>query len=199
MAINVTKICNMAILHVGGNKISSINDDSVEARICEVHYEQSRDKVLEDKDWTFATTRAEIAQNAVDPVFGYQSSFTLPSDCIRVIEAWDSADDMLFRDRSNPLEWEKEENNISADSQGSLFIRYIKRIETASRFSAGFVDALSLHLAFKLAVPIAQSRSLQTDMMNLYLRSVKDAANADGMQGRSKRIRSSRLVNVRTR
>ncbi len=199
MAINVTKICNMAILHVGGSKISSINDNSVEATICEVHYEIARDKVLGDKDWTFATSRAEIAQNAVDPVFGYQGSFTLPSDCIRVIEAWDSADDMQFRDRNNPLEWEREENNISADAQGSLFIRYIKRIETTSRFSAGFVDALHHYLAYLLAVPLAQNKGLQTDMMNLYLRSLKDAANADGLQGRSKRIRSSRLVNARLR
>ena len=199
MAINVTKICNMAILHVGGNKILSINDSSVEAIVCETHYDVARDKVLEDKDWTFAVSRAEITQNAVDPVFGYQSSFTLPSDCIRVIEAWDSMDDMMFRGRSNPLEWEKEENNISADTEGSIFIRYIKRIETTSRFSAGFVDALSLYLAHKLAVPIAKSTRLQTDMMNLYLRSVKDAANADGLQGRSRRIRSSRLVNARLR
>ena len=199
MAINVTKICNMAILHVGGNKISSINDNSVEARICEVQYDTARDKVLEDKDWTFAVSRAEVAQNAVNPVFGYQGSFTLPSDCIRVMEVWDSADDMMFRDRKNPLEWEKEENNISADASGSVFIRYIKRIETTSRYSAGFIDALAHYLAYKLAIPLAQSKSLQTDMMNLYLRSLKDAANADGMQGRSRRIRSSRLVNARLR
>lgn len=199
MAINTIKICNMAILHVGGNKISSLNDNSVEARICEVHYDQARDKVLEDKDWTFAVSRAEIVQNAVDPVFGYQGSFTLPTDCIRVMEVWESADNTMFRDRSNPLEWEKEENNISANTQGSVFIRYIKRIEATSRYSAGFVDALSLYLAHKLAVPIAQSSKLQTDMMNLYLRSLKDAANADGLQGRSRRIRSSRLVNARSR
>jgi len=197
MAINVTKICNMAILHVGGSKISSINDNSVEATICEVHYEIARDKVLGDKDWTFATSRAEIAQNAVDPVFGYQGSFTLPSDCIRVMEVFEDAN--AYKNGNNPLEWEREENNISADTTGSVFIRYIKRIETTSRFSAGFVDALHHYLAYLLAVPLAQNKGLQTDMMNLYLRSLKDAANADGLQGRSKRIRSSRLVNARLR
>ncbi|MBL4588301.1 hypothetical protein JKY79_03070 [Candidatus Babeliales bacterium] len=189
----------MAIIHVGGSKISSITEDSTEAIACEVHYDAARDKVLADKDWTFATSRAEIAQNAVNPIFGYQGSFTLPSDCLRVMEVWESADDMMFRDRPNPLEWEREENNISADTQGSVFIRYIKRVEVTSRYSAGFVDALSHYLAYKLAIPLAQSKSLQTDMMNLYLRSLKDAANADGLQGRSKRIRSSSLVNARLR
>ena len=197
MAVNITKICNMAILHVGGNKISSINDNSVEAIACEVHYETARDKVLGDKDWTFATSRAEIAQNAVDPVFGYQGSFTLPSDCIRVIEVFEDAS--AYKNGNNPLDWEREENNISADTTGSVFIRYIKRIEVTSRFSAGFVDTLAHYLAYKLAIPIAQNKGLQTDMMNLYLRSLKDAANADGLQGRSRRIRSSRLVNSRLR
>ena len=197
MAINATKICNMGILHVGGNKISSINDNSVEARLCEVHYDQARDKVLADKDWTFAVSRAEIAQNAVSPVFGYQGSFTLPSDCLRVMEVFEDANS--FKDGNNPLDWEREENNVFADTQGSVFIKYIKRIEATSRFSAGFVDALAHYLAYKFAIPLAQSKGLQTDMMNLYLRSLKDAANADGLQGRSKRIRSSRLVNARYR
>jgi len=197
MAINVTKICNMAILHVGGNKISSINDNSVEAIACEVQYEIARDYVLGDKDWTFATSRAEIVQNAVDPVFGYQSSFTLPSDCIRVIEVFEDAN--AFRNHENPLSWEREENSVSADTSGSVFIRYIKRIEAPARFSAGFVNALAHYLAYKLAIPIAQNKGLQTDLMNLYLRALKDAANADGLQGRSQRIRSSRLISARLR
>lgn len=197
MAINTTKICNMAIIHVGGNKISSINDNSVEAIACEIHYETARDKVLADKDWTFATSRAEIAQNASNPVFGYQGSFTIPSDCLRVIEVFEDAN--AFQRSENPLEWEREENNINADTTGSVFIRYIKRIEATSRYSAGFIDALHHYLAYLLAVPLAQSKSLQKDMMNLYLRALKDAANADGLQGRSKKIRSSRLVSARLR
>lgn len=199
MAINAVKICNMALLHVGGEKISSLNDNSVEARLCEVLYDVARDKVLADKDWTFAVARIEIAQNAVSPVFGHQNSFTLPADCLRVMEVWAQKDDMMSRDRSNPLEWEREENNISADTSGSVFIKYIKRIETTSRFSAGFIDALAHYLAYKFAIPLAQNKGLQSDMMNLYLRSLKDAANADGLQGRSRRIRSSRLVNARLR
>ena len=197
MAINKVKICNMAIFHVGGNKISSLNDNSAEARICEVQYDIARDKVLSDKDWTFAVSRAEIAENAVTPVFGYDGSFTLPSDCLRVIEVFEDAN--AFKNSNNPLAWEREENNISADTSGSVFIRYIKRIEVSSRYSAGFVDALAHYLAYKLAIPLAQSKSLQDSMMNLYLRSLKDAANADGMQGRSRRIRSSKLVNARLR
>lgn len=197
MAINSIKICNMAILHVGGNKISSLNDNSVEARVCEVHYEAARDKVLADRDWTFAVARAEVAENAITPVFGYQGSFTLPADCLRVIEVFESAE--TFKNSSNPLDWEREENNISADTKGSVFIRYIKRIDTPARYSAGFVDALSHYLAYKLAVPLAQNKGLQDSLMNLYLRSLKDAANADGMQGRSRKIRSSSLINARFR
>tara|TARA_Y100000034_G_scaffold123003_1_gene169204 strand:- start:12079 stop:12690 length:612 start_codon:yes stop_codon:yes gene_type:complete len=201
---NTVEICNLAIAAVGGNLIMSLEDNSVEARVCKANFAAARDKCLEDRDWTFATSRKELAPLAQEPVFGYDGLFKLPSDCIRVIEAFDKSQQtsgpyINEQDRPNPLAWSVEEGNIAADATEGLLIRYIKRIEDPSRFSAGFTQVLAHYLAYLICVPLAKSRALRNDTYSLYERALDDASIGDGLQGRSQLIRSSKLIRARTR
>ena len=186
-------ICNQAILDVGGNPITSFQDDSIEARVCRTSYADSRDHVLEDAAWSFAIGRSTLSPDALSPEFGYSSRFKIPSDCLRVLQAYEEGN---YNMAPNPLQWEREGEYILADAT-SIQVRYIKRITDPNKFSPSFIKAMVYYMASVLAIPVQASRALQETKLAIYNQTVDSARTTDGMQGRTKIIRSSRLTNIR--
>ena len=52
---SAVKICNEALLRVGAKTITSLDDDTTEAKVCKVVYKSERDELLDEYDWRFAT------------------------------------------------------------------------------------------------------------------------------------------------
>lgn len=190
MALSEVDICNLALGWVGGNLITSLDDATNEARLCKAMYESSRDAALEDRDWTFATSRKYLTPLASAPAFGYSKAFQLPSDCLRVIQVDSDAD---FNNGEN---WTREEDTILANVS-ALYIRYIKQITNPAKFSPGFSHACAARLAADLAIPIAGSKELQALMQDLYIYKRDNAGTSDNMQGKNVVLRSRRLTGVR--
>jgi len=184
-------ICNQALGWIGGNLITSIDDGSKEANLCKANYDDLRDAVLEERNWTFATRRQALTPLAQDPPFGYAKQFTLPADLIRLIGAYRPG----MEDREQAM-YVREENRLLTD-EPRLNIVYIARIKDANRFSAGFVQCFAARLASDLAIPIAESRSLQETMWALYEAKLESAGTNDGMQGRFEQKQANRLVRSR--
>lgn len=187
-------ICNQAILEVAGQPITSLLDDSLEARVCNSVYTASRDFVLEQREWSFSIKRAVLAKSTAAPAFGYTNRFKLPADCLRVLECWDSVDS----DQPNPLQWEKEGEYVLSNSD-VIYLKYVSQVTDPNQFSAGYSKALVFYLASRLAIPVQNSKSLQEEKFSIYKDSLYDGAAVDGMQGRTRRVLSSRLINARHR
>jgi len=103
-------------------------------------YEDDKKAVLEMHSWKFARELVELAQNGTDPVFGYDNSFQLPTDFIRIVHF----------NNVDPQYREKKFFDIVGQelhtSQDSAKITYIKDVVAPGLFTPGFVDALSRHL-----------------------------------------------------
>lgn len=194
---SVVSICNMALSEVGSTSIVSIDDNSLEAELCRLHYYTARDKVLGDREWTFAVARRELTMSAAAPVYGFPNKFQIPSDSIRILQCHDSKDINYPLD-PNSTYWYKEGDEILSDSE-QIWCRYIRRVEDPNLFSAGFETALATYLASKLAIPLQQNRSLKTELLQVYQLELTEAAAADGLQGRHKIIRFNRLDSARRR
>lgn len=186
-------ICNQALSEVGGNRITSIEDGTTEARQCKVHYQSCLEKALSERFWTFATGKRELAQTATSPEFEHSFAYQLPSDCIVVRSAGDKSG-KEFRN------WVREGDQIHCD-EAVCFIQYTKRIADPQKFSPMFESALVYLLASRLAIPIAASRTLKKDMYNLYRNELYEASPLDGRQGSPKSVgkRSSSLIRARFR
>ena len=78
-----------------------------------------------------------------------------------------------------------------------VYIKYTWDVVDPARFSPGFVQALAARLAADLAIPIAESRQLQSDMVQIYAAKLVNADTLDSMQGRNQPITSNRLKKVR--
>ena len=195
--VSETSIANQALTAVGASIVTNISDDNTEANIVKVHYDASRDAVLEAREWTFAIKRASLAQLAEGPEWGFAFAYQLPADTIRVIVARQANPERVnFRDLANPMDWAREGNTIVCDSN-NVRIRYIARITDPVRFSSGFVYALAARLAYEISVGITQSSKMQENMWQLYETKLAQAAATEGMQGRSQVVRSSKLTGIR--
>lgn len=118
-----TAICNMALLQLGGERITSLDDSSREAKLCQTFYETTRDAVLESGAWTFATDRAILVPDATPPSWGYANRFLLPSECLLVREVHDTSQDPA----PTIDDWEVENGYLLIDV-ATVWIRYTLRV-----------------------------------------------------------------------
>ncbi len=190
MAQSEVDICNLALGWLGGNIITSLNDQSTEAKLCKANYELCRDVVLEERDWTFASTRLALAPATPAPEFGEYNGFQIPSDAIRILDA-DADPDFRYK-----RHWLKEENFILMNND-VCYIRYTKQIDDPTKFSKGFDHAFAARLALDICIPLTHSRELQVEMANLYASKLQSAGAMDGLQGKNRPIGTTRLIRVR--
>lgn len=183
-------ICNQALGWLGANLITSLGDDTTEGHLCRANYANLRDSVLEDRDWTFATARASLPRIVDAPPFEYSSAHQLPVDLIRLIGVW--AGDY---DREQ-IDYAKEGKVILSD-RDIVNIKYIYRVEAPHDFTPGFSQALAARIAVDLALPLVQSRTLQSDMFTLYSAKLVSASANDGMQGRREEKTASIILRAR--
>ncbi len=77
---SVVDICNEAMDLLGAATITSLTENSKEARLCNRRFETVRDSVLRSHPWNVAIVRTDIAADSDAPAFGFTHQFTLPTD-----------------------------------------------------------------------------------------------------------------------
>ena len=157
-------ICNRALQKLGARRITSMTEDSVNARACNAAYEAVRDAMYRAHTWVFTTARASLAADSTAPDWGRQNSFTLPSDFIRLL------DDYPERNTTD-VDFEIEQNKILTNFDAPLEIRYVSRVTDPNIMDPLFREAFSTALAFELCEEITQSNtkkaSLKEDLKDI--------------------------------
>jgi len=170
MATSVVQIVNNALVKIGANAILTLTEDSEAARSSNLIYEQIRDACIRDHVWNFAVNRVELAQNSTAPAFEFAYQYNLPSDCLRVLQMEDL--DMFYKIEGGKL----------LTDEGTAKIMYLARVEDVNLFDSMFVEALSARLAAELAVTLAESNTLYSNMMEMYNRKLGDARSMDAQE-----------------
>ena len=150
-------ICNGALQRLGAARITSLDDNTKNARECNAAYERRRDAVLRKHRWSFAITRAELAADSVSPVGSTAPAnyFTLPTDCLRVL-----LPDSVVTD------WAVEGRKIATNWAAPLELRYIKKVTDPNTMDALFREALSLDLALTMCETITGSNQKAEGLRN---------------------------------
>ena len=127
-------ICNAALSKIGEAPLDAlIANESTASRLCVLHYHPARRETLCMARWTFAATQTtldSVSAQAPNSLTPYQ--FTLPADCLRVLDVECS-------------EWKMQGRRIHA-SCAPLSLSYIADIENADQFDPLFMDALATRL-----------------------------------------------------
>lgn len=191
-----TDLANYALAHIGETGIQDIDDNlSQAARVCKGFIDQVIDSTLRSARWNCATARVGLSILSPSPVSG-KTAFELPSDLIRLMEVngeeWGSPEQLLEIEGSTLLLC----NNVAT-------IRYIKRIDVW-QFDPSLAEAVTLHLASKIVVPLTSNLQAQAQLWQLYQRELATANRIDAQEGGSgnapaiyRRLSESALVRSR--
>ena len=205
-----TQICNIALGWLGANRITSldIEENSKEWLLCSENYDSLRDAVLEEKEWTFAVKRAILSPVEDTVVFGQEILFRKPPDALRILTVHDSAvirplpvtsptvASRGVHDIPQADGWQVEGDHILANAE-VVYVRYNRRVEEVGKYSAAFVQALAQRLAAEFALPLTESKTLYDRMWAAYAAKITMSGTTDGIQGRSRKIRSRALIRRR--
>jgi hypothetical protein len=192
-----TDIANLALVPLlGCNRITNLDDNQTEAIVMKASYTHCRDTVLEARAWTFATTRG-IWIPTIDTIpFGFTYSYQIPSTVLKVLTVANAGTGNVFSSSDSTFKWQREKDRVITDAE-SINVRYIEKITNTNQFSTGFVNALSLYLAWYNCVALTESTTLKSSLWAQYQDALFDAATADGQQGRKEQTHSTSLLRVR--
>lgn len=172
---SVVGICNRALQKLGAKRITAINQDSVNARACNVAYEPVRDAELEDHDWNFAIVQASLAEDSDEPDWGRAHAYSLPSDFIRLSP--DFAEDNL-----NSKDWQIQNGKIYTDDSSPLYIRYVKRVTDPNEMTSLFREAISAKMAMEMCEELSQSNAKKESLKADYDMVIRRAKKSNAFQ-----------------
>jgi hypothetical protein len=178
------EIANAALALVKKGGIQSFEDDSAQARACKALFAPMRDKVFEDRIWSFAKGQYILDPLADAPLFGFAYQFELPGEAIAPVAVKDAD--------GNSVAYEMFGRNICSDTERLYVVAKTKPTD-ASLYTPGFCVAAFTLLASFLAVPLAENAALGVSYAAQYKTLVKDAAGADGSGHSSTGARPSDL------
>jgi len=171
MATSWVQVCNLALNMLGANSITSLTQDSKEARACSRWYEQARDEVLESHPWKCATYRQSLAQLTDVPITDdYDYYYQLPTNpyCLKV------------RDAPNvPAAVYKIEGRRLLTNETSIIIRYTKRITDPTEMDALLTTAIAAKIAEVISYDITHSGAVTQAMRAVYQDSLMMAIDGD--------------------
>lgn len=151
-------ICNRALQKLGAKRISSLSQDSTNARSCALAYPIVRDKLLRAHFWNFAIKRAELAASGSAPSWGRANSYQLPSDFLKMAPHYPEFN-------PNDLDWVIEGTQVLSNDAGPIHVRYVARITTPGLFDSYFCEALATDLAYELCEEITQSNGKKQGLL----------------------------------
>jgi hypothetical protein len=180
-------ICSRALQLLGAKTISALDEDSDRAQLASNLYDSTRDDLLRSHPWNCAVKRVALAPDVAVPEFGYSAQFTLPADCLRILQVGDDDED---------VDYKLESGKIMA-SGTVLNLRYIWKNTSESTWDAMLVKAMELKMAAAMAYPITMSASMAQVQQELLERHMKRCRAVDGQDDPPQQFGNERLLTAR--
>ena len=195
---SVVDICNEAMHLLGADTITSLTENSKEARYCNSSYADKRDAVLRAHPWNIAVTRAALAKDATAPAFGFSSQFTLPTNpyCLRVLSFWNKSVDSEVSAYDSQISFKIEGRKVMTN-EDECKITYIGRVIDTEQYDSLLVSAIACRIAADGAYHLTGSMNVAQQMQALYETRLREARGIDAMEGTPDKIIADDFVNIR--
>lgn len=177
-------IANLALTKLGDSRIISFQDDNKRGRAVLAIYDKVRDDELRRHLWNFAMKRVKLPADADAPAWEYTKQYSLPSDCLRVVQVNDFVCSQNLNDYRDAvgLPYTIEGRKILTDFSAPLKVRYIQRVTDANQFDATFVTALSSRMAYELCEELTQSNTKKQAAWQDYRAAIAEARRTDAIE-----------------
>lgn len=177
-------ICNPGLISIGARTITATTDTTNEAVLCKAMYETVRDAELRERIWGCTKKRDGIAVDATDPDYDWEHRYSIPSDCLYIIEL------------ENDAPFTPESEYILTDEKNSddeINLLYIQKADVTSgtavdaeiaRFDSTLRLVLGLRLVATIAKNITKNRTEQAQAWEMYHMALEKAALANAYENR---------------
>jgi hypothetical protein len=91
-------ICSKALLLIGANTITSFEDETREAEVCNSLYNTIKESLLGNRLWSFSMEQMDLARLQQKPLRDYEYMFQIPKEVIRIKRSASGAYD-IFGDK----------------------------------------------------------------------------------------------------
>lgn len=169
------QINNRALQKLGAKRITSLSQDTPNARSCNVAYDSLRKAELRAHPWSCAVKRAQLAEDSAEPLFGKAHRFKLPSDFLRLLPLDEFQND-------NTIDYQIEGDYIYTNYTAPLNIRYIYDLKDTGIMDSLLKEALSSRIAMELCEEITQSNTKFEKMERDYKRAISEARRNNAIE-----------------
>lgn len=197
-----TDLLNDALGLIGAERITAIDDGSTNSNYCASMYPAMRDSLLRSHHWNFAVTRVELAQDVTAPVFGYAYSYSLPANCLKVIDYGGALPVSGTAVMVYPF-WPYNQRNVVNykiegrklySNDGQALIVYLRQETNPALWDPMFYQAVVHGLASKLANAIRKDPKLSLALLQQSDHYWGLAAAVDGQEGSTQAFISDDLT-----
>lgn len=169
-------IINKALALLGCNRITSLADNTSEAKAASNIYNDSLKSILAECCWNFACKRVLLNQLTTIPDWsrdGMNTYFQLPSDFVAVFEV------------KNPeAKWRIEGDTILANTN-EFGILYVYFCVSCNKYTASFAEAFAYKLAAEMCYELTNSSEKAHELLQFYKGEFLPIAKAKNSQQKS--------------
>ena len=189
---SVVDICNSALNLLGASTITTLTEDSKNARLCNQRYEPIRNRVFRSHAWNCLHKRVQLAQNSTAPVVEYTYAYALPSDCLRVLKVHNGTTDSI----ASAIDYKLEGRNIVTD-EGTIYLIYIALITDPNEYDVYLQESISHQLAADIAYAVTNNATLANNYMTRADERLREARFIDATENSLGTIESSEFTDAR--
>lgn len=164
-----TDICNSALIKLGSERITNLNEDNKRARLCLEQYPKIKNRVLRGHNWTCAIKRQLLPKLTETLAFGEQNVFQKPLDCLRIASI------------NSEYPYKMEGDKILSDVV-ELQLSYISSETPEELFDVCLREALACALAADLCYAINQSTNMKQALLQEYEYWIGEARSFNSME-----------------
>ena len=183
--MNRVSVANLALSNLGEAPIQNLNDNNARARIASARIDDVIRTVLRGHDWNSAMKRVSLTK-IDDPLFGWNSTFQLPADYIKIIEVW-------------PVSKFRVQGSNVLSNEATLNLLYIYEPSDINILDVLLAEAMSLKLAVEMAETLTGKDGLKDRMMQKYLMALQEARGANSKDKTPEHREESTFWNARRR
>lgn len=178
MPVTPEDIANMALGVLDEAPIDSLDDDNKAARLCNLHYDLTREAELQKHAWSFAIISDELTGTDLETGDGTLNwSFDVPADALRILPLTYDGEP-----QGVPISWRRQGSVILTDQESPRIVRYIGNLTDPDDWDALFTEVLVAALAVKIALPLTHKAGMLQIAQQAYDRALDAARQAHAFE-----------------
>ena len=189
---SVVNMCNSALNLLGASTISSLTEDTKNARLCNQRYEPIRDRVFRSHNWNCLIKRVQLAQDSTGPVVEYTYGYTLPTDCLRVLKIHNGSTDSI----ASSLDFKVEGRKIVTDIT-TIYLVYVALITDPNEYDTYLREAVSHQLAADICYAITNNSTLANNYMTRADERLREARFIDATENSLDTVEANEFTDAR--